>query len=69
MAPHRIADAETVARYKEWAQEKCPEDDPDTALNKYVIKDKTQGIFFINETGDRCLWGDGKCLSRSDTSI
>jgi hypothetical protein len=63
MALHQTIDAEKLALYRELCQERYPEDDPDTALNKGVIKNKASELFFLNEAGERCLWGPGMCLA------
>jgi hypothetical protein len=63
MALHQTIDAEKLALYREVYQERYPEDDPDTALNKGAIENKASKLFFLNEAGERCLWGPGMCLS------
>jgi hypothetical protein len=65
MALHQTVDRETLAFHNKCAQEAYPGDDPNTALNKYVIENKTPEVFFTNEAGQRCLWGSGEFLSLS----
>lgn len=61
MALHQTVDTETLARYKERAQRKYPYDDPETALNQLIIDKRISDVFFINEAGERCVWGTGEC--------
>ncbi|KAE9370758.1 hypothetical protein N431DRAFT_342854 [Stipitochalara longipes BDJ] len=61
MALYQTVDAESLAFHQGRAQKKYPEHDPESSLNKWVIENKTSGIFFFNEFKERCLWGEGEC--------
>jgi hypothetical protein len=63
MALHQTVDAETLAWYYERAKRQYPDDNPETALNKLIIKEKRPEVFFLNESGERCVWGAGKFFS------
>lgn len=60
MALHQTVDAETLAWYYKHAQRQYPDDDFETALNKWIKEEKEPGLFFLNEAGERCIWGAGK---------
>jgi hypothetical protein len=69
MALHQTVDAETLAWYNERAKKHYPDDNPETALNKLIIKEKKPEMFFFNESGERCIWGAGKFFSVSSVHI
>ncbi|PMD25805.1 hypothetical protein NA56DRAFT_744819 [Hyaloscypha hepaticicola] len=57
MALHQTVDAETLAWYYKHAQRQYPDDDFETALNKWIKEEKEPGLFFLNEAEERCIWG------------
>ena len=63
MALPQTVDAETLAWYYERARRQYPDDNPETALNQWIIKEKKSSMFFLNESGERCVWGAGKFFS------
>ena len=63
MPIHQRVDAQFLEPAKQQSQEKYPDDPPEIALNKWVIEQKLDGFFFLNETGERFLWGAGECLT------
>jgi len=63
MAPHQTVDAELLAWYYERAKRHYPDDNSETALNKWIIKEEKPEMFFLNEFGERCVWGAGKFFS------
>jgi hypothetical protein len=63
MALHQTVNAETLAWYHERAKRHYPDDNPETALNKLIINEKRPEDFFLNESGERCVWGAGKFFS------
>ena len=62
MALQQKVDAETLALAHERAQHNYPDHNPDIALNKYIVANKISNLFFLNEAGERCLWGPGQYL-------
>jgi len=39
------------------AIEKYPNDDPSIALENYTREHFIEGIFFLNDAKERCIWG------------
>lgn len=58
--PQEIIKGEALERYQRYATEDYPELDKDAALEKYIRKEKRQGIFFIDSLGNRCVFGPGR---------
>jgi hypothetical protein len=57
MALYQKVHTVILAHYKELSLQEFPEDDPDDALNKLIIRDQIKDVFFLNQAGERCLWG------------
>lgn len=54
-------DASVLKIYQEIANEKYPREvDPEASLGNYVRKNRIEGIFFLNEDQQRCIYGPGK---------
>jgi len=62
MILHQTVDAKFLEPAKEVSHERYPEDPPEIALNKWVIESKLPGFFFLDDSGERFLWGGGECL-------
>jgi hypothetical protein len=63
MALHQAVDAEALAWYYERARGQYPDYNPETALNQWIVKEKKSSMFFLNESGECCVWGAGKFFS------
>jgi len=46
--------------HKKDAVEKYPDEDPEKALERHAREEGIEGIFFLNQAGERCRWGPGK---------
>ena len=60
MTLQQTIDTESLASHQKEAQHDYPNDDPDFALSKYIAKNKLSDLYFLNEAGERCLWGPGQ---------
>lgn len=60
MALKLDVNAEYLGNAQDLAQHDYPNDDSDVALNKFIVGNKMPNLFFLNEAGQRCLWGPGK---------
>jgi len=60
MALQQTTDGWTLDLYRSDADKEYPEEDSDKALEIYAKEHGIGGIFFLNDSGDRCIWGPGK---------
>lgn len=60
MAVQQTLDESTLDYHKDDAKRKYPDEEPDTALQKHVNDECIEGIFFLDESGERRVWGPGK---------
>ncbi|CAG8980942.1 hypothetical protein HYALB_00003801 [Hymenoscyphus albidus] len=57
MAPPRILEGESPELFKRSAKREYPDVDEATAESRYLRKTRTEGVFFTDEFGKRCIWG------------
>ena len=63
MTIQQTLDPDELDIYRKWAQKENPEEDPGVALEKYAQSLEVQGIFFLDNFGQRCTWASGTWIS------
>jgi hypothetical protein len=60
MALQQTMNEYTLQYHQSDAEERYPSEDSGRALERYAKEHGIEGIFFLNDDGDRCVWGPGK---------
>lgn len=60
MALQQTMDGYAFENHKIDAAEKYPEEELNTAVEKYAREHRIEGGFFLGDAGDRFVWGPGK---------
>ena len=54
---------EELLRLQEWAEEQFPEESPEVALRRHIVKNNVQDVFYVGDDGMRTIRGEGNSMS------
>ena len=58
-----VQDPAELRRIQEWAEEEFPEESPEVALRRHIVKNNVQDVFYVGDDGMQTIRGEGKFIS------